>query len=167
MTLSWDLGSLVSYEAGAELEAAVEFDVPEDATYYLIGALYTTELAYIAGTMFGVLIPTGEDYGVNSPGDQTAWEMEEDEEKELDCKFTLDRTNVILGLFLVKMLGYEPDWTTDAVVSSITTSLSGAAVPAPSIGIDIDSMMNLMITMMIVVMMMKMMVGAMGSVSKS
>jgi len=160
MTLSWDLGSLVSYEAGVELAAAAEFDVPEDATYYLIGALYTTALAYIEGTMFGVLIPTGEDYGVNSPGDQTAWEMVEDEEKELDCKFTLGQTNVILGLFLVKQLGDDPDWATDMVVSSVTTSLSGAAVPAPSTGIDIDAIMNLMITMMIVVMMMKMMAGA-------
>ncbi len=164
MTLSWDLGSLVSYEAGAELAATVEFDVPEDATYYLVGALYTTALAYIEGTMFGVLVPIGEDYGVNSPGDQTTWEMEEDEEKELDCKFTLGQTNAILGLFLVKQLGDEPVRATDTVVSSITTSLSGAAV-VPTPGIDIDSMMNLMITMMIVVMMMKMMVGAMGTIS--
>ncbi len=167
MTIAWDLGSLVSYEAGAELEVAVEFDVPEDATYYLIGALYTTELAYIAGTMFGVLVPTGEDYGVNSPGDQTAWEMVADEEKELDCKFTLGQTNVILGLFLVEQLGDDPDWATDTVVSSITTSLSGTVAPTPSTGIDIDinSMMNLMITMMIVVMMMKMMTGAADSIS--
>ena len=163
MTLSWNLGSLVAYEAGAELDAAVEFDVPEDATYYLIGALYTTTLAYIEGTMFGVLIPTGEVYGVNSPGDQTVWEMVEDEEKALDCKLTLGQTNVILGLFLVKQLGDDPVWATDTVVSSVTTSLSGAAVPSTEF--DFSSMMNLMITMMIVVMMMKMMTGAMSSVT--
>ena len=154
MTLSWDLGSLVSYEAGAELACAVEFDVPEDATYYLVGALYTTALAYIEGTMFGVLVPTGEDYGVNSPGDQTAWEMVADEEKELDCKFTLGQTNVILGLFLVKQLGDEPVWATDTVISSTTTSLSGAVEPAP--GLDIMSLM-----MMVVV------VGMMGIMMKS
>lgn len=164
MTLSWDLGSLVAYEAEAELATTVEFDVPEDATYYLVGALYTTALVYIAGTLFGVAVPEGETYGINTPGDQTAWEMVEDEEKELDCKFTLTQTNVILGLFLVKQLGDEPAWATDTVVSSVTTSLSGAAV-VPTPGIDIDSMMNLMITMLIVVMMMKMMVGAMGSVT--
>lgn len=155
MTLSWNLGSIVSYEAGTELAAAVAFDVPEDATYYLVGALYTTELAYIAGTMFGVLIPTGEDYGVNSPGDQTEWDMVEDEEKELDCKFTLSLTNVILGLFLVEQLGDTPDWATDTVVSSITTSLSGAEAEEPAAGLDIGSLMMMVVVVGMMGMMMK------------
>jgi len=161
MTMAWNLGSIVSYEAGAELAATVDFSVTEDGTYYLIGALYTTALAYIEGSMFGMLVPEGEEYAVNSPGDQTTQELEADDEEEVDCKFTLGQTNVILGLFLVKQLGDEPDWTTDTVVSSITTSLSGAAVPSTEF--DFSSMMNLMITMMIVVMMMKMMTGAMSS----
>ncbi len=46
--------------------------------------------------------------------------------------------------------------------------LQAGTVPATTgaaEGINIDSIMNLMITMMIVVMMMKMMTGAMGSIS--
>ena len=46
--------------------------------------------------------------------------------------------------------------------------LQAATIPAQvdgGIGLDINSIMNLMITMMIVLMMMKMMTGAMGSLS--
>ncbi len=43
----------------------------------------------------------------------------------------------------------------------MTTSL----ISGTQNGLDINSIMNLMITMMIVVMMMKMMTGAMGSIS--
>ncbi len=52
-----------------------------------------------------------------------------------------------------------------------TLPLQAAAIPATvgtaQTGIDIDSMMSLMITMMIVVMMMKMMTGAMSGVTAS
>ncbi len=49
-----------------------------------------------------------------------------------------------------------------------SVSLQAGTVPATTAaaeGIDISSIMNLMITMMIVVMMMKMMTGAMGTIS--
>ena len=53
---------------------------------------------------------------------------------------------------------------TDEEVDYVVVTLQSAAI-VPAEGIDIDSMMNLMITMMIVVMMMKMMTGAMGSIT--
>ena len=54
---------------------------------------------------------------------------------------------------------------TDEEIDYVAVTLLSAA-PVPSNGIDIDSIMNLMITMMIVVMMMKMMTGAMGSIAE-
>jgi len=42
---------------------------------------------------------------------------------------------------------------------------TSGSVSTTQTGIDINSIMNLMITMMIVVMMMKMMTGAMGSIA--
>lgn len=146
--ISWDLGSTVSYQAEQELECTLDFSAPEEGTYYIVGALYTSSLDYITGTLFGVLVPEGSDYGVNSLEYTSLWELEADESKELPCKFTFDRSNVVLGLFLMKMAGDEPSLDDDEEVGSLSTTLSGPQV------VDIGQIMNLAIMLAIVGLMM-------------
>lgn len=152
--LSWDLASLVSYTAGEVLECKVTFKAPEDSDYYLVGALYTTGLEMISGTFFGVLLPSGEVYAINSSTHMTEWEMVEDEEKEQDCKLTLGYSSVILALYFYKMAGTEPSLEDDELVDSVSTSLSGPAVAAE---LDLSS---LMVMAMMVGMMSMMMASA-------
>lgn len=146
--ISWDLESTVSYQANQELEFTLNFTAPEEGTYYVIGALYTSSLDYISGTLFGVLVPEGSAYGVNSIQYTSLWELEADESKELPSKFTFDRSNVVLGLFLMKMAGDEPSLEDDEQVGSLTTTLSGPQV------VDVGQIMNLAIVVIMVGMMM-------------
>ena len=150
--LAWDLGSSVSYTTGGDLECKITIIAPEDGTYYLLGALYTTQLEYVPGTLFGVLLPSGEIIAVNSLTHATTWELEEDGEQEQDCKFIFDRTDTILGLFLMKMAGTEASWENDTVVDSITVSLSGPVMQEP---LDISALIMLMIPIMMIGMMVK------------
>lgn len=136
--LYWDLVSPKEYAAEAELECVLTFSAPEAGTYYLIGALYTTSLEYISGTLFGVLIPEGSNYAVNSPGYVSLWELEATEEQELPCKFTFNRSDVILGLFLMRMVGDEPSLDDDEQVGSLSVQLSAPVPP-----ITIESLISL------------------------
>lgn len=136
--LSWDLTSPVTYKAGEELECAISFTAPEDGTYYLMGALYTTNLEYIPGTIFGILLPEDADYAVNSTQYTSIWEMEAEEEKELPCKFTFSRTDVVLGLFLMKMAGVEPSLEDDEQIGAVSTTLSSGVIRI----VDISTMMT-------------------------
>lgn len=131
--LSWNLPSPVSYQAGQELELTLNFTAPEAGKYYLLGALYTTTSEYISGTLFGVLLPEGSDYAVNSAEYTSPWELEADEERELLCKFIFDRSDVVLGVFLMKMSGDEPSFEEDEQVASLSVALSSPAPPAPPI----------------------------------
>jgi len=126
--LSWNLTSPVSYQAGQELECTISFTAPEAGKYYLIGALYTA-LEYIPGTLFGVLVPEGSDYAVNSVQYTSLWELEADESKVLPCKFTFDRSDVVLGIFLMKMVGDESSLEEDEQVGSLSVQLSSPAPP--------------------------------------
>ena len=149
--LSWDLGALISYTVGEELECTPTFSAPQDGTYYLLGALYTPQLAYIPGTMFGVLLPSGEEYAVNSAEHMTTWELEEAGEAEQACKFILERTNAIFGLFLMRLVNEEASLENDEVVDSVSVSLSG---PAAEKGLDIGSLMMMVMVVGIMSMMM-------------
>jgi hypothetical protein len=131
--LSWNLTLPVSYQAGQELECTISFTAPEAGKYYLLGALYTTSLEYISGTLFGLLLSQGADYGVNSKEYTSLWELGKSEEKELTCKFTFDRSNIVLGLFLMKMVDDKPSLDADEQVGSLSTQLSS---PAPPITVE-------------------------------
>lgn len=130
--MNWSLASQAEYSAGQGLTFTVGFTAPSAGKHYLLGALFDASLSYISGTLFGVLLPEGSDYAVNSLEYASLWDLEEGEEKELDCRFTFDRSNVILGLFLMKMGGAEPHLD-DEQVASLSTMLS---LPAPPIALE-------------------------------
>jgi hypothetical protein len=129
VTLSCDLTSPVSYQAGQELECVISFTASEEGKYYLLGALYTAKLEYISGSLFGVLVPEGSDYSVNSVQYASLWKLEAGESKELSSKFTFDRTDVVLGLFLMKMAGDELSLEEDEQVGTLSVQLSSPAPP--------------------------------------
>jgi len=131
MTLTWDLSASIVYDAGSELELTLSILAPEEATFYLLGALYAVDGTYIPGTLFGVA--SGVTYAVNSTTETSLWELLADEDLELGCRFVLDRSNVVLGLFLMKMAGDAPSLEDDAEVVSLSTALTSLA-PEPEAG---------------------------------
>jgi len=136
--ISWDLTSPVTYQAEKVLACAISFTAPEAGKYYLLGALYTTSLEYISGTLFGVLLPEGSDYAVNSTQYTSLWEMGKGEEKQLPCEFTFNRSDLVLGLFLLKMAGEEPSLDADEQIGSLSVRLSSPVPP-----ITVESLMSL------------------------
>ena len=150
-----DLASPVVYVAGEVLDVEVTFIVPSAGTYYIIGALYASDLTYITGSLFGIMIPTGEVYGVNSATDTQTWIMATDEVKALAAKLTLDRTGIILGLFLMELTGETASFDDDIQVGLVELTLIGEAIPAPPL--DLTSIMSTMV----VIGMMGMMTGGM------
>jgi len=151
MTISTDLLSPVSYTVGEELTFKLTFTVPEDGNYYILGALYDSDFNFISGSLFGVLLPTGATYAFNSSAQMSLWELEEDDETELDCKFILDRTSVIMGLFLMRMAGGEPSLGDDTEISSTTVVLAGEA----AVEFDLGSIVNVIVVVGMMGIMMK------------
>jgi len=139
--LSWGLGSIVPYTAGEKLEAEVAFEAPSDGMYYMLGALYTPDLSYIEGSLFGVL--QVDDGAVNSATHMTRYALVAGDSHILDCEFTLSSTDVILGLFLIRMTGDEPSLSDDRAVSSITASLVGPLPPEPVPEVDMTSLITM------------------------
>ncbi len=127
--LSWDLVSPKEYVAGSELQCTLSFAAPKVGKYYLLGALYDTALNYISGTLFGALLPEGSDYAVNNMEHASLWELEADEKKDLPCTFTFNRTDVVLGLFLMRMVGDSPSLEDDGQVASLSMELSSPMPP--------------------------------------
>jgi len=140
--LSWNLGAETQYQAGAELQTTVSFALPQDGTYYLLGALYTRDTQqYISGTLFGVLVPEGVGYGVNDPNQVSLFTGNVGESLDLPCRFTLDRTDVVLGVFFLKMEGEAPDLAVDEEFGAVST---GLVKPA---GLDMTQLMMPVLTM--------------------
>ena len=121
--LSWDIESPVEYQAGQELQFTVNFTAPGDGKSYLMGALYSSDLSYISGTLFGLLKVAGADYAVNGTTYMSYWDLKEGESVELPCKLTLDRTNVVLGLFLFQMEGDTASLGVDEEVDALSAAL--------------------------------------------
>jgi len=122
--LAWDLPTSVSYQAGQELRATLSLTASEAGNYYLLGFLFDQSGNVIQDTMFGVLLPEGATYAVNDPTLASLWVMEADESKDLECRFTLDRSNVTLGLFMLKMIGEAADLNVDEQVGQVQTALT-------------------------------------------
>lgn len=144
--LSWNLEAETQYQAGAELQATMSFKLPSDGNYYLLGALYTPDTQeFVPGTLFGVVVPEGADYGVNDPDRVSVFTGNEGESLDLPCRFAFDRTDVILGLFFLKMAGESPDLSADEEVGIVSTRLVKPA------GLDITQLiMPLLLVAMIV-----------------
>lgn len=127
--LSWDLGAQVEYQAGQELQFILHFSAPEAKKFYLLGALYTKDLAYIPGTIFGIFQPPGTDYGTGSTEYVTVWELEPEESVDLPCRLTLNRSDVVLGLFLFRMEGDTPSLDVDEDIAVVSVELVSPTLP--------------------------------------
>lgn len=138
--LSWDLVSPIEYTALEELSFNLHFEAPENTEekkFYILGGLYT-DTTYIPGTLFGILKAAGVDYGVNDPAYVTLWELEPEEEVDLPCKFIIGRSNCLLALFLMRMVGDEPNVDDDEQLALIQAELTA---PVP-IGEDMASIVT-------------------------
>ena len=149
--LSWNLEVETQYQAGAELQPTVSFTLPSDGNFYLLGALFAPDtLQFIQGTLFGVLMPEGADYGVNDPNRVSVFTGNEGESLDLPCRFAFGRTDVILGLFFLKMVGESPNLDVDEEVGVLTTRLVKPA------GFDIGQLLMPMLLVAVMVPMMGM-----------
>ena len=130
--LAWDLVSPIAYTAGEELGFNLHFEAPANTAtkkFYLLGGLFA-DTTYISDSLFGILKPADVDYGVNDPTYMSVWELEPGEAVDLPCRFAFERSDVILGLFLMKMVGTEPSLDADEQVASLSVQLSSPAPPA-------------------------------------
>ena len=141
--LSSDLASPKEYQAGSVLQLTLNFTTPQDGNYYLLGALFTNDLDYIDGTLFGILVAEGVDYAVNDPQQTSLWQLVADESAELGCRFTFDQSDIVLGLFLVKMAGEAPSLADDEEIGSLSAQLV-----SPAAGLDLSAMLAAAIAVM-------------------
>ena len=128
--LSWDLVSPLEYAAGQEIDFTLHFEAPADTTekkFYIMGGLYT-DTTYISGSLFGILKAAEVDYGVNSTTYMSVWELDPEEAVELPCKFIFNRSNCLLALFLMEMVGDEADLDNDVEVAQVQVQLT-APIP--------------------------------------
>lgn len=124
--LSSDLVSPIEYSAGEELNFNLHFEAPADTEaekFYVLGGLYT-DTAYVSSSLFGILEAAEVDYGVNDLTYISIWELEPEEVVDLPCRFILNRTNCLLALFLMRMLGDEPSLDEDEQVAQIQAELT-------------------------------------------
>lgn len=126
--LSWNLVSPVEYVAGQDLTFALGITAPKTGKYYLLGALYDTNLNYISGTLFGVAQPEVSDYAANDAY-SSLWGLEADGKIDLSCRFAFSRTDAVLGLFLMRMVGDSSSLDDDEQIVSASASLSSPAPP--------------------------------------
>lgn len=126
--LSWDLISSVEYEAGDKLELNLQIHAPNigrrKEAFYVVGALYTAAMSYIADTLFYIFVPPGVTYGSNDVSLTTVWELEPDESMSLPCQLTLDRSGVVLGMFLFRVEEHIPSIGVDEQIDAISVILS-------------------------------------------
>lgn len=131
--ISWDLVSPIEYQAGQELQFTLHFSAPKAVSkkrkYYLLCALYTKDLVYISGTLFAIYVPPGVDYGIGSTEYASVWELEPEQSVDLPCRLALDRSDIVLGLFLFKMEGDVPSLGVDEEIASISAELVSPAPP--------------------------------------
>lgn len=124
--LSWDVVGPLDYAAGEEIDFNLHFEAPINTTakkFYILGGLYT-DTTYISGSLFGILKAADIDYGVNSDTYMSVWELEPEEVVDLPCKLILNRTNCLLALFLMEMVGDAVDLDNDIEVAQVTVQLA-------------------------------------------
>lgn len=148
--LTWDLASPSEYQARQELQFALSFSAPEAGRprkekFYILGGLYTNDVVYISGSLFGLFQVPGTEYAVNSTGYVSVWELEPGGSVGLPCRLTFSMSDIILGLFLFKMEGDEPVIGIDEEIASISAVLASPAPPW-----TIESIMSFMLPFMVI-----------------
>lgn len=125
MLLSSDLISPVEYSTGDVLSFNLHFEAPantEAEQFYILGGLYI-DTAFIAGSIFGILKAAEVDYGVNDASYMSVWELEPEEDVDLPCQFIINRSDCLLVLFLMRMVGDEADQEADDNLAQIQVQL--------------------------------------------
>ncbi len=121
--LTWGLGASAGYTVGEVLSTPVKIVAPEAGTYYIVGALYSVELAMYSGTFFGLLqTPDTVIVSIN-PATLSVWSFEEDEELDFTAEFSLTTTGCILAIFLYRLTGDIPELEDDVMISSVQALL--------------------------------------------
>jgi len=131
--LSSDLVSPIEYSAGEEIDFNLHFEAPSNTTekkFYILGGLYT-DATYISDSLFGILKAADVDYGVNSATYMSVWELDPEESVDLPCKFIINRSDCLMALFLMEMVGDEVDLDNDVEVAQILIQLTAPAAPVP------------------------------------
>ena len=129
--LSSDLISPVEYTAGQELSFNLHFESPADTAakkFYIMGGLYT-DTTYVSGSLFGILKAAEVDYGVNDATYLSIWELDPEQVVDLPCRFILNRTNCLLRLFLMRMVGDTPSLDSDEQLAQIQVQLTAPKTP--------------------------------------
>ena len=119
--------AVIAYQAGQSLQFNLSLTAPAQGKYYVLGALYTSGGTYISGTLFGLLVLEG--VGIPSTWDISLWSLEKGENAQIPCAFTLNRSDVTLALFALRMVGGTPSLDGDEQVESVTVSLVSSAPP--------------------------------------
>ncbi len=151
-TIVTDLVPPVDYVAGNELTFKIVITAPEDGTYYVLGALYDIDLDYISDSLFGVLLLGETTDSYVSPVRVTTYGLSKDEELEINCRFILSRSSIVMGLFLVRMVGEEASLDDDIEEASISIMLAGPVPPEP---INLNSVANAIVAVGMIGMMME------------
>ncbi len=94
-------------------------------------------------------MPEGADITVNDPQYTSIWTMAQGESVEIICRLTLDRTDVVLGLFLVQMSGEAPSLADDIEVGALSAELV-----TPAAGTGFDQVFGAMVSVMMLGMVM-------------
>lgn len=154
--LEWGLGSEVSFSAGEVLAAnlVLKNDQAVAKHLYVTGALLDEVGAIVAGTEFSAYLADGASYAVNSALYLTAFEVNGEDSRTVQCQFTLGRSDLHLHLVMLEMSGDEPA-VDDTIRGTVSTLLS---TPAAT-GIDIGSLMGMMVVVMMIGVMIPMMSG--------
>jgi hypothetical protein len=141
--LTWDLATSITYYANTELNIELSVVAEQAGVHYIIGALYTREGVYIPDTLFGIVLPEGSAYGIASSVEAKTWEMVISESIILPCKLTLNRTDAMLGLFFMKMVGATAVPDTDIIAGQVSAYLNAPSAPVEVVAIAIPAMLLL------------------------
>lgn len=141
MGLEWSLPDSPFYPANVELETTLEITAPEAGVYYLLGALYTRDGSYMPGTIFGITVPEGSEFGVVNVTETKIWDLAVGESASLPCKLVIGRTGVILGLFLVRMVGEAASLEHDVAVAQVSAALNAPTAPIEAVVLAIPAML--------------------------
>lgn len=159
--LSCDLTDPVEYSADNELDFNLHFEAPTNTgkkKFYVLGGLYT-DTSYLSGSLFGILRAVGVDYGINDLTYASIYELEPEESVDLPCKFILNKTDCLLALFLMELVGDEINIDNDIEVAQIQVQLVS---PIP-IGEQVGGIISQYVTPLAF---MGMMVGVLGIIGK-
>lgn len=154
MGMTWTLAASTEYTAGEVLQGVIYLTSPEEGVSvdgYILGALYEVATGNpILNTRFNVDWDADLGVGVNEAGfdDPRIWSMPT-YGRAIPFRFTLDRSDVILKIWDLRLEGVEADPETDEILSILQTSLATPVTPVSSIEAIMPPIMMIMVMGMV------------------